>query len=78
MFSHLTASLQGLPTIRAFNAQEILKKEFAAHLNNHSAAAYMFMSCGRTFGFWLDMTCIVYIGLVILSFLVMGTGNLIS
>jgi hypothetical protein len=31
VFSHLTASLQGLPTVRALGAQAMLEKEFDGH-----------------------------------------------
>ncbi|KAJ3634109.1 hypothetical protein MTP99_011017 [Tenebrio molitor] len=73
VFSHLSASLQGLPTIRAFDAEETLRKEFDHHQDLHSSAYYMFVACSRTFAFWLDMNCIVYIGFVVLSFLFLGT-----
>lgn len=36
VFSHLSSSLQGLCTIRAFRAQERLKKAFDAHQDLHS------------------------------------------
>nr|CAD7404219.1 unnamed protein product [Timema poppensis] len=115
VFSHLNASIQGLTTIRAFGAQEILEKEFDNHqapiiplvttyhpglnkLNNllktgfpilqsstttqlvfkeppkdlHSSAWYLFIASSRTFGFWLDIACLVYIVVVTLSFLVIG------
>lgn len=36
VFSHLSSSLQGLWTIRAFRAQERLKKDFDAHQDLHS------------------------------------------
>ncbi|XP_063913156.1 probable multidrug resistance-associated protein lethal(2)03659 isoform X2 [Zophobas morio] len=73
LFSHLTASLQGLSTIRAFGAQKVLQLEFDHIQDHHSSAYFMFMSCSRTFGFWLDVNCVIYIGLVILSFLFIGT-----
>jgi ATP-binding cassette subfamily C (CFTR/MRP) protein 4 len=74
IFSHLAASLQGLSTIRAFDAQEVLQMEFDNIQDCHSSAFYMFMACSRTFAFWLDINCIIYIGLVIFSLLFMETG----
>nr|CAD7430331.1 unnamed protein product [Timema monikensis] len=72
VFSHLNASIQGLTTIRAFGAQEILEKEFDNHQDLHSSAWYLFIASSRTFGFWLDIACLVYIVIVTLSFLVIG------
>ncbi|XP_044268136.1 probable multidrug resistance-associated protein lethal(2)03659 isoform X2 [Tribolium madens] len=73
MFSHLTASLQGLSTIRAFDAEEVLEEEFDNIQNHHSSALYMYIACSRTFAFWLDVNCVIYVGIVILSFLFIGT-----
>lgn len=73
LFSHLTASLQGLSTIRAFGARSILEKEFDHIQDNHSSAAFLFIACSRTFAFWLDVKCTIYVGFVILSFLFIGT-----
>lgn len=75
VFSHLSASLQGLTTIRAFGAQDILKDEFDKHQNLHSAVYYMFLAANRTFGFWLDFHCVVYIGLVTVSLLFIQQGE---
>lgn len=71
VFAHLSATLQGLPTIRAFGAHEILTKEFDRHQDLHSSAWYIFIASSRAFGFWLDIFCVLYIVLVTLSFLVM-------
>ncbi|XP_039296327.1 multidrug resistance-associated protein 4-like [Nilaparvata lugens] len=73
VFSHLTASLQGLSTIRAFNAQDKLREEFDNHQDLHSSAWYMFVATSRAFGFCLDLFCLIYISLVTLSFLLLGT-----
>ncbi|XP_066581201.1 probable multidrug resistance-associated protein lethal(2)03659 [Prorops nasuta] len=72
VFAHLNATMQGLPTIRAFGAGEILVKEFDRHQDLHSSAWYIFIASSRAFGFWLDIFCLVYITLVTLSFLVFG------
>ncbi|XP_077294803.1 putative multidrug resistance-associated protein lethal(2)03659 [Arctopsyche grandis] len=76
VFSHLNASLQGMTTIRAFGAQDVLSKEFDNHQDLHSSAWYLFIATSRAFGFWLDLVCVIYIGFVTLSFLVMGDENL--
>ncbi|KAK9869800.1 hypothetical protein WA026_003532 [Henosepilachna vigintioctopunctata] len=73
VFSHISASLQGLTTIRAFGAQKILREEFDHHQNLHSSAYYLFLGCSRSFGFWLDMKCVLYVGFVTLSVLFIGS-----
>ncbi|KAG9435895.1 multidrug resistance-associated protein lethal [Apis mellifera carnica] len=74
VFAHLSATLEGLPTVRAFNAQEILTKEFDEHQDLHSSAWYIFISSSRAFAFWLDFFCVIYITLVTLSFLLLDTA----
>ncbi|XP_060849436.1 ATP-binding cassette sub-family C member 4-like isoform X2 [Rhopalosiphum padi] len=64
VFTHLNASLQGITTIRAFEAEEILSTEFSIHQDLHSSAWYLFISSSRAFGFWLDLTCLIYISIV--------------
>ncbi|XP_060815467.1 probable multidrug resistance-associated protein lethal(2)03659 isoform X2 [Bombus pascuorum] len=75
VFGHLSATLQGLSTVRAFGAEEILTKEFDQHQDLHSSAWYIFISSSRAFGFWLDFFCVIYIMLVTLSFLVQEDGT---
>ncbi|XP_011877731.1 PREDICTED: probable multidrug resistance-associated protein lethal(2)03659 [Vollenhovia emeryi] len=79
VFGHLSATLQGLPTIRAFGAEAILTREFDNHQDLHSSAWYIFIASSRAFGFWLDVFCVLYIMLVTLSFLVLdsyGRGSM--
>ncbi|XP_028129811.2 probable multidrug resistance-associated protein lethal(2)03659 [Diabrotica virgifera virgifera] len=74
VFSHIHASLQGLTTVRAFGAQEILRNEFDKHQDLHSSAYYLFVCCNRAFGFWLDLICVGYIALVTFSFFIFGSA----
>ncbi|KAG5894554.1 hypothetical protein JTB14_021536 [Gonioctena quinquepunctata] len=76
VYTHLAASMQGLTTIRAFGAEEILTKEFDRHQDTHTSAFYLYMSAGRGFGFWLDFHCVIYIGFVIMSILFLEDESL--
>jgi ATP-binding cassette subfamily C (CFTR/MRP) protein 4 len=71
----LASSLQGLTTIRAFNAQELLQNEFDKHQNVHSAAFYMYLAIYNAFAFWIDFINTIYVGIVIFSFFFIASGN---
>lgn len=72
IYSHLSASLNGLTTIRSFGAQIVLVKEFDKIQDLHSSAFYLFISTSRAFGYWLDLFCVLYIAVVTVSFLEFG------
>nr|CAD7589685.1 unnamed protein product [Timema genevievae] len=70
VFSHVSASFNGLTTIRASGAQEMLRKEFDSHQDLHTSAWYLTIAATIAFGFWLDCISNVFVGCVTLSFLV--------
>ncbi|XP_049951176.1 probable multidrug resistance-associated protein lethal(2)03659 isoform X3 [Schistocerca serialis cubense] len=72
VFSHTNASLQGLSTIRAFRAQQMLETEFDRTQDINSSAFYVFMAISRAFGLWLDLVCVAYLAVVAYSFLILG------
>ncbi|XP_022166661.1 multidrug resistance-associated protein 4-like isoform X2 [Myzus persicae] len=74
VFTHLNATLQGLTTIRAFEAEQILTTEFDNHQDLHSSAWYLFLALSRGFAFWLDIICLVYVSAVTFSFVAIGNG----
>ncbi|XP_043470090.1 probable multidrug resistance-associated protein lethal(2)03659 [Leptopilina heterotoma] len=73
--NHLSATLNGLTTIRAFGAERILTKEFDNHQDLHSSSWYIFFSCTRIFGYYLEFLCAIYVGIVVYSFLLVDLGE---
>ncbi|XP_051908226.1 multidrug resistance-associated protein 4 isoform X2 [Hippocampus zosterae] len=61
VFSHLSSSLQGLWTIRAFRAEGRFQKAFDAHQDLHSAAWFLFLTTSRWFAIRLDGMCSIFV-----------------
>ncbi|KAI5642313.1 ABC transporter transmembrane region domain-containing protein [Phthorimaea operculella] len=61
VFSHLNATVLGMATIRSFGAENLLVAEFDRHQDLHSAAWYLFITCSRAFGYFLDVICLFFI-----------------
>lgn len=76
VFAHLNASIQGLTTIRSNGAERILVQEFDKLQDIHSSAWFMFLYTSRSFGFWVDIICTVFIGCVTFAFIVLAEGKL--
>ncbi|XP_014299326.1 ATP-binding cassette sub-family C member 4 isoform X1 [Microplitis demolitor] len=74
VFTHLNATLNGLSTIRAYGAQNILKAEFDNFQDSHSSSWYMFISTSTAFGFSLDVFCFIFMAIVTFSFVLIDTG----
>lgn len=68
-FTHLNATLNGLPTIRAFGKQEILRKEFDDFQDMHSACWFMNIAMISVFGLSLDTLCTIYIACIIFYYM---------
>lgn len=77
MVGHLSASLEGLATIRASKAQSILQDEFDKHQDVFNSVSYMYMTTARAFGFILDFLCVNYIAIITTTFLTINTGMLL-
>ncbi|KAF0769463.1 multidrug resistance-associated protein 4-like isoform X1, partial [Aphis craccivora] len=70
VLAHMNASLQGLTTIRAYKAEQILSTEFDKHQDLHSSASHMYTCLNQGFGFWIDIVCLLYLCIIIFSFLI--------
>lgn len=71
VFTHLGATLTGLSTIRAYNAQDILIKEFDGLQDIHTATWFMFLATSSAFGFFLDILSVGFVGFVTFTFMIL-------
>ncbi|XP_053674245.1 uncharacterized protein LOC128724542 [Anopheles nili] len=76
VFTHTNATIDGLPTIRAFGAERFVQDTFHGYQDINTSAMFLFGATTRGFAFWLDMICLLYIASVVLSFLVIGNDIL--
>ncbi|XP_063809091.1 ATP-binding cassette sub-family C member 4 [Pseudophryne corroboree] len=61
VFSHLSSSLQGLWTIRAFKAEERFQNLFDAQQDLHSEAWFLFLTTSRWLAVRLDAICALFV-----------------
>ena len=47
VYSHISATLQGLPTIRAYSMRSLAMDQFHLHHNEHTAAWYLHIVSSR-------------------------------
>ncbi|XP_056634445.1 ATP-binding cassette subfamily C member 4-like isoform X1 [Diorhabda sublineata] len=64
VFSHVNSTLNGMATIRACKAEEMLREEFDHHQDVHTSAWYLTIACINCFGLWLDLIAIVFLAVV--------------
>uniref|UniRef100_A0A3B3WBR7 ATP binding cassette subfamily C member 4 n=1 Tax=Poecilia mexicana TaxID=48701 RepID=A0A3B3WBR7_9TELE len=61
VFSHLSSSLQGLSTIRAFRVQHQFQQMFDKYQDLHSEAWFLFLTTSRWFAVRLDGICCIFV-----------------
>ena len=59
VFSHITASVQGLATLRAYKKTERFQDIFDRHVDRNSLPFFMFFLSSRWFSIRLDFLCVV-------------------
>ena len=69
MFSHLSASLTGISTIRARGLQDVVAREFDNLQDVHSAVWQLTMSANTALGLWLDCVSCCFLTTVAFSFI---------
>ncbi|KAM6178581.1 ATP-binding cassette sub-family C member 4 isoform 2-T2 [Rhynchocyon petersi] len=72
VFSHLSSSLQGLWTIRAYKAEERFQELFDAHQDLHSEAWFLFLTTSRWFAVRLDAICAIFVIVIAFGSLILA------
>ena len=67
MFAHFSETLEGLPTIRASQAVDVVIKEFYQCQDHQSDGWYMFFSTSKWFGQRLDIIVLIFVVAAIYS-----------
>ncbi|KAJ0181181.1 hypothetical protein K1T71_003266 [Dendrolimus kikuchii] len=78
VFSHMSATLNGISTIRSSGAQQRLIQEFDRFQDIHTSTWSSYLASGVTLGFWLDLICVLYLTIVIVAFLVIDSRTIFS
>ncbi|XP_004519652.1 multidrug resistance-associated protein 4 [Ceratitis capitata] len=73
VFSHLSATLSGIATIRARELQDIVIKEFDCLQDVHSAVWQLTMASNTALGLWLDCVSCCFLASVTFSFSLLDT-----
>jgi ATP-binding cassette subfamily C (CFTR/MRP) protein 4 len=75
IFTHVSASVQGLDVIRSFKAETHLRLEFDNLQNIHSSAWYFHKAFVYSQAFWADFACSFYTFVVMLYLLFFKNGT---
>eukprot|EP00795_Rhopilema_esculentum_P002810 gene2810-1037_t len=64
IYGHVSTTLLGLPTIRAFGVQSVFVDIFFKAQDDHTRSWFAFLSCASWLGFRLELLCLLFIGFV--------------
>lgn len=74
VFSYVSASMQGMPTIRASEAENMVIKEFDILQDQHTSSWFLLIATNETFGFYLDVIGAILLAIVTFQFLFTRNG----
>ncbi|KAI2474204.1 ATP binding cassette (ABC) transporter subfamily C member, partial [Diabrotica virgifera virgifera] len=75
VFSHVSATLQGISTIRASNSEEMVIKEFDVLQDQHTGTYVCFLVSSTAFGLYLDIISTLFLGLLTYQFLIFSVDS---
>ncbi|XP_050359927.1 ATP-binding cassette sub-family C member 4-like [Nymphalis io] len=75
VFSHVSATMAGLGTVRACGAQDLLRAQFDDKQDVHTAAWYLTLITNTAFSIWLSLISAMYVVIVAYTFLLLDDGS---
>ncbi|CAG2102490.1 unnamed protein product [Medioppia subpectinata] len=79
VFSHVSTTFNGLASVRAFRAQEMLENQFYVYQDDHSATWMLVTTARYAFGLIIDGLCFLYTVIIFTVFMVfpeqLGAGE---
>ncbi|KAG7304444.1 hypothetical protein JYU34_011386 [Plutella xylostella] len=75
VFSHVSASMAGLGTVRACGAEAMLRRQFDEKQDVHTAAWYLTLVTNAAFSIWLCLMSAVYVVIVAYTFLLLDNES---
>lgn len=78
VYSHISSTIQGLSTIRAYREQKRFLNNFHFYQNEHTKAWYIKVACNRWFGMRLDIFGAIFIAALVFTSVPLSDGNMIT
>jgi len=67
LYSHISSTIQGLSTIRAYKEEEKFSNNLYYYLNEHTKAWYLYIATNRWFGMRIDLISAAFLVFVVFS-----------
>ena len=61
MVTHVSTTLNGLDSVRAYGAQEAFERQYYIYQNDHTATWFLFVCASRTLSLITDWICVAYL-----------------
>ncbi|XP_054158178.1 ATP-binding cassette sub-family C member 4-like, partial [Oppia nitens] len=65
LYNHMTTTLSGLITIRAYRAEQMFREQYYRYQNDHTSTYFMQFTASRCSAITMDFICVAYIVCVI-------------
>ena len=75
LYSHISTTLQGLPTIRIFGKEYIASNLFHQFLNSHTQAWWLYLASVRWFSMRVDIISALFTAVVAFTSLPLASGE---